>query len=77
MKALEKELKKIEKAEARMRQQAEKKSDPAWKGKLEEKIPDKVMSGLQKAFSKAFYLKFDKFHEGLLSSVVRRRALIP
>ena len=59
MKALEKELKKIEKAEARMRQQAEKKSDPAWKGKLEEKIPDKVMSGLQKAFSKAFYLIFE------------------
>lgn len=59
MKALERELKKIEKAEAHMRQQAEKKSVPAWKEKLEEKIPDKVMAGLQKAFSKAFYLVFE------------------
>lgn len=60
MKAIDKELQRIEKIEDRLRRQAEKKSNPIWKAKLEEKIPDKVMAGLQKAFSKAFYLIFEK-----------------
>lgn len=60
MNAIEKELQKIEKAEKRMRRQLEKKKEPIWKGALEEKIPDKIMAGLQKAFSKAFYLIFEK-----------------
>jgi len=60
VKAIEKELKKIEKAEERLRRQAEKKTTPIWKEKIEKKIPDKVMAGLQKAFSKAFYLVFEK-----------------
>lgn len=59
MKAIEKELKKIEKAEKRMRLKAEKKEDAIWKQKLEEKIPEKVMAGLQKAFVNAFYLIFE------------------
>lgn len=59
MKALERELKKIEKAEEKLRRQAEKKLEPAWKKKLEERIPEKLLSGLQKAFSKAFYLIFE------------------
>lgn len=59
MKALERELKKIERVEESMRRRAEKKSDPIWKEKLEERIPDKAMSGLQKAFSKAFYVIFE------------------
>ncbi len=60
MKAIEKELQKIEKAEKRLRCQAERKTTPVWKSKLEEKIPDKVMLGLQKAFLKAFCLIFEK-----------------
>lgn len=48
MKGIEKELKRIEKAEERLCQRAEKKTTPIWKEKLEEKIPDKVMWGLQK-----------------------------
>ncbi len=60
MKAIEKELRKIEKTEERLRRQAEKKTTPAWKSKLEEKIPDKVMTGLQKAFLKAFCMLFEK-----------------
>ncbi len=44
MKADEKELRKIEKTEERLRRQAEKKTTPVWKSKLEEKIPDKVMT---------------------------------
>lgn len=60
VKAIEKELNRIGKAETRMRLRAEKNAEPAWKRKLEEKVPEKVMSGLQKAFSKAFYLIFEK-----------------
>ena len=60
MKAIEKELKRIEKAEERLCRRAEKKTAPIWKEKLEEKIPDKVMWGLQKMFSKAFFLIFEK-----------------
>lgn len=60
MKAIERELRRIEKAEERLGRQAEKKKVPFWKEKLEEKIPDKVMGSLQKMFSKAFYLIFEK-----------------
>lgn len=60
MKAIEKELQKIKKAEARLCRNMEKRDTPVWKAKIEEKIPDKVMIGLQKAFSKAFYLIFEK-----------------
>lgn len=60
MTAIEKELQKIGKTEERLRRQAEKKSTPIWKEKLEEKVPVKVMAGLQKVFSKAFYQIFEK-----------------
>lgn len=60
MKAIEKELQKITKAEERMCRQSEKKKETLWKAKLEEKIPDRIMAGLQKAFSKAFSLIFEK-----------------
>ncbi len=60
MKAIEKELKRIEKAEKRLQNQAERKTDSLWKSKLEEKIPNTVLTALQKAFSKAFYLVFEK-----------------
>lgn len=60
MKAVEKELKKIENAENRMRIRNKKDTRPAWKSKLEERVPEKVIDGLQKAFSKAFYLIFEK-----------------
>ncbi|MBD5505563.1 MAG: hypothetical protein HDR09_17945 [Lachnospiraceae bacterium] len=60
MKAIEKELRKIENAENRMRIRNEKNAMPAWKRKLEERVPEKVMDGLQKAFTKAFNLVFEK-----------------
>lgn len=60
MKAIEKELQKITKAEERMCRQSEKKKETLWKAKLEEKLPDRIMAGLQKAFSKAFSLIFEK-----------------
>lgn len=58
---IEKELYKIEQEEQKLLHYANKhKSDPTWKIELENRIPEKVMSGLQKAFSKAFYLIFEK-----------------
>lgn len=58
---IEKELNKIERREQKLLYYAEKhKTDPAWKTELEKRIPEKVMGGLQKAFSKAFYLIFEK-----------------
>lgn len=60
MKAIEKELQKIEKVEARLSRNGEKKTEPVWKTKIEEKIPEKVMNTLQKAFSGVFYLIFER-----------------
>ena len=58
---VERELQKIEREEQRLIQYAEKhKTAPASKDELEDRIPEKVMSGLQKAFSKAFGLVFEK-----------------
>lgn len=58
---VEKELQKIEREELKLRQYAQKhKTGPDWKTELEDKIPEKVLYGLQKAFSKAFYLIFEK-----------------
>lgn len=59
MKAVERELKNIEKAERRMYLRAEKYAEPVWRRNLEEKIPEKVLTGLQKAFSKVFILLFE------------------
>ncbi len=66
MKAIEKELHKIEKKERRLSHKSEKKTEPLWKNKLEERIPSAVMTGLQKAFFKAFYLVFDLWEVKLI-----------
>lgn len=58
---VERELQKIESKEQKLIQYAEKyKTAPAWKYELKSRIPEKVMSGLQKAFSRAFCLIFEK-----------------
>lgn len=58
---IEKELQKIEREEQKLLQYAEKhKNASVWKTELEDRIPEKVMSGLQKAFAKAFGLVFEK-----------------
>lgn len=58
---IEKELYRVEREEQKLAHYADKhKTDPAWKIELENQIPEKVMAGLQKAFSKAFYLIFEK-----------------
>lgn len=58
---IEKELHKIEQEEQKLLYYADKhKTNPAWKIELEKRIPEKVITGLQIAFSKAFYLIFEK-----------------
>lgn len=58
---IEKELLKIEREEQKLIQYAGKyETAPAWKAGLEDRIPEKVMHGLQKAFAKAFGLVFEK-----------------
>lgn len=57
---VEKELKAIERQEEKYRAQAEKAREAFWKKAIEEKIPEKVYSGLKKAFGKAFGIVFDK-----------------
>lgn len=58
--ALEKEWKAIGKREQRLAKLALQGKDPAWKGKLEEKVPPKVSQALEAAFCKAFALVFEK-----------------
>lgn len=59
--SVEKELQKIEHKEQKLLQNAKECTKvPKWKSELENKIPKKVMTGLQKAFSKAFYMIFEK-----------------
>lgn len=58
--AVQKEIQALEKKEERIRRQALKERSPGWKQELEKKIPDKVYSALEKAFSKAFEIVFEK-----------------
>lgn len=59
-KALEKEWAAILKKEEKLRKKATKQKNNEWKDGLEEKIPEKVRDGLEKAFIKAFELVFEK-----------------
>lgn len=58
--ALRKELLSVQKQEAKLRKTALKQRNTGWKQKLESLIPEKVNSGLDSAFSKAFSLVFDQ-----------------
>ena len=58
--ALEKELAKIYKEEAKLRSQLQHQKPLPWKKSLEEKIPAKVRDGIQKGFQKAFEITFEK-----------------
>lgn len=58
--ALEKELARVYKEEAKLRAQAQNKNPIPWKTELENKIPPKVNDGVRKAFHKAFEITFEK-----------------
>lgn len=55
-----KELLALQKRENRMERSALKATTPEWKQKLESKIPQKVYSGLESAFCKAFSVVFNQ-----------------
>lgn len=58
---IENELHKIEQKEQKLLHYADKhKTGPTWKTALEKRVPEKILTGLQRAFSKAFYLIFEK-----------------
>lgn len=54
------ELKNIEKEEEKLRKHAGQENGSKWKEALEERIPQKVLVNLKKAFGKAFELVFEK-----------------
>ncbi len=54
------ELKNIEKEEEKLRKHAGQEKGSKWKEALEERIPQKVLVNLKKAFGKAFELVFEK-----------------
>ena len=55
-----KELKKLEKEEAKVKAQEENCRELPWKDVLENKIPAKTFANLKRAFGKAFEIVFDK-----------------
>lgn len=57
---IEKELQTVLREEEKLGKLAAKGGEASWKKAMEEKIPEKVYTGLKKAFSKAFGIVFDK-----------------
>lgn len=55
---LEKEWKKLRRKERAMERAAVKAAPPKWKEELERRVPEKVLTGLQSAFSKGFSVVF-------------------
>ena len=72
--ALQKECDCIAKKEAAVQAAALKAAKPAWKVKLEEKVPKKVADGLQSAFAKGFCLVFEK-GTGIIEKTYDRNAI--
>lgn len=59
-KALQKELRVVEKQEKKLQQAFVKAKDPAWKTAVGDKIPKKVYTGLESTFCKGFSLVFNQ-----------------
>ena len=60
MAGVTKELQSIARAEERRREAALKAKPVRWKQELESRLPEKVYTGLESAFGKAFSLVFEK-----------------
>lgn len=60
MKALQKELRAVEKQEKKMQKAFVKAKQPVWKTALGDKIPQKVYTGLESTFCKGFSLVFNQ-----------------
>lgn len=72
---IHKELRLLEKKEARLQKAALERKPARWKQLLEQKLPDKVYAGLESAFCKAFSLVFRK-GKTLLEKGVRKDAIL-
>ena len=59
-KIIRKELLRVEKEEAKLSQAAQKATPAGWKQELENRIPEKVYTGLEAAFAKGFSLVFQQ-----------------
>lgn len=59
-KALQKELRSVEKQEQKLQKAFVKAKQPGWKAAVGDKIPQKVFTGLESAFSKGFSLVFNQ-----------------
>ena len=59
-KIIRKELLRVEKEEAKLAQAAQKAKPAGWKQELENRIPEKVYTGLEAAFAKGFSLVFQQ-----------------
>lgn len=73
--AVRKELLSIQKQEARLQKAALKERNTGWKDKLESVIPEKVYSGLDSAFGKAFSLVFDQ-GRGIIEKSYKKDAIL-
>lgn len=73
--AYEKELRYLVNQEEKLKKSAEQKTDPAWKKKLEQKIPAKVQGNLQKAFCTAFSVVFEQ-GEGVIGKTFNRETIL-
>ena len=72
---IHKELRLLEKKEARLKKAALERKSARWKQLMEEKLPDKVYTGLESAFCKAFSLVFRK-GRALLEKGVRKETIL-
>lgn len=73
--AVRKELLSVQKQEAKLQKAAMKERSAGWKEKLESVIPEKVYSGLDSAFSKAFSLVFDQ-GRGIIEKSYKKDAIL-
>lgn len=73
-KFIRKELLRIEKEESKLAQAAQKAKPAGWKQELENRIPEKVYSGLESAFAKGFSLVFQQ-GRGIIEKTYRRSDL--
>lgn len=58
--SIQKELNLVARQEQALRKAAMRQKTPQWKTNLQDKVPEKVYSNLEKAFCKAFEVIFDK-----------------
>lgn len=72
--AINKEFRAVQKQEDRLMKAAVKARIPGWKAALEQKVPEKVYSGLNSAFCKAFSLVF-QYGRKLLEMTFKKKTL--